>query len=505
MRPFRSLMKNDTRRIIAGSVIAAAVVWTIDAVFDVVVSQQRTFTDLLAGDVPLHDLVFRVLFAVVVIAGAYRYAKVREKRMLSRDELQRHLAAVDASMDGVAIFNDRHEYLYVNNAYARITGYRSPQEMVGKTFRLIYDDCHISWIERNIFPVLEKEGRWRGELGARKKDGTIFEQEASITRLPDNSCVCVMRDVTERNRREEALRRSELLLDSIFASIHDPFCIFDENYRIVKVNQAYAELKEKAIDILVERTCFEAMANRSTVCDDCLIQKTFQSGDPCAKEKKIILRTGETLWLEIYTYPIKDAQGKTVQVIEYTRDVTDRKRSEEDRKRLIGRLEHLSSVDGLTGLLNRRALTEQLSYEIERARRFGAPLAIMLCDMDNLKMINDKHGHAAGDMAIQLVSAALRNAIRSVDIAGRYGGDEFLVILPETPIEGAQSLAEKLRHVIQHSEIRLEGNRNAALSLSTGIGVLADPPEDGDGFIKRIDSALYNSKHAGRNRITVAK
>ncbi len=496
-------MQKQTRNIVVASTVVAILVWTADALLDAVALHDRTFRDLLAGRVPLHDVVFRFLIMIVIVLGSYKYAKVREKRHLSRNELAKHLAAVESSMDGVAIFNDRHEYLYVNDAYARITGYRS-QDLMGKDFRLIYDEQHVAWIEQNVFPSLEKSGRWHGELAARRKDGTLFEQEASITRLQDNSCVCVMRDATERNRREQALQRSERLLNSIFASIHDPFCVMDEQYRIVKANPAYAELKSKSVEELIDRVCFQVLEDRENVCEGCVIRKTFQSGDPCAKEKKVTLQTGETLWLEIYTYPILDDHGKTVQVIEYTRDVTDRKKSEEDRKRLIGRLEYLSSVDGLTGLLNRRALTEQLMYEIERARRYKAPLSVMLCDMDNLKEINDRHGHLAGDTAIQLISATLRDALRSVDIAGRYGGDEFMLILPETPLDGARSIAEKIHKEVGKAEVRLDNDVRVSLSLSIGLATLAGPPEELDGFITRVDSALYTAKHSGRNRITVA-
>lgn len=499
------MVHRETRNTLIGVISAAALMWTADAFIDAYFSRSLTVRDLFFLNVPLHDIIFRLLFIAAILFGGYRYARMKEKRRISRDALEKHLAAIEASMDGIAILDDRHEYLYVNDAYLRITGYRSPRELIGQTFRMIYDDQHIDWIIRNIFPAIEEKGRWSGALTARRKDGSLFEQEASITRLPDNSCVCVARDVTESNLREQALQRSERLLKSIFASIHDPFCIFDENYNIIKVNKAYAELKNKTVDELIDRTCFQVLEGASEVCDGCVIRKTFRSGDPCAKEKKVTLRSGETLWLEIYTYPIKDDQGTTMQVIEYTRDVTDRKKAEEDRKRLIGRLEYLSSVDGLTGLLNRRALTEQLAYEIERARRFKAPLSVILCDMDYLKEINDKHGHLAGDIALQLASATLRNALRTVDIAGRYGGDEFLVILPETHAEGARCIAEKIREDIMKTEMRLDGGVRVNLSLSMGIATLASSDEEADKVITRVDSALYDSKHAGRNRITIAE
>ncbi|MDA8098543.1 MAG: sensor domain-containing diguanylate cyclase [Nitrospiraceae bacterium] len=425
----------------------------------------------------------------------------RDKQRAASRELQQHLTAIETSMDGIALFNREHEYQYVNRAYASIIGFDDTWDMVGRNFRTIYDAGQIAWMEKNIFPVLETKGSWHGELTAHRRNGSPFTQEVSITRLSDGQCVCVMRDISERKRRDDSLRRSEQFLNTIFDSIHDPFCIFDTAFRIVRANEAYADLKEKAIGDLIDRTCYEVLEGRDDVCEGCVIRKTLSSGDPCAKEKMVALKSGEHLWLEIFTYPIRDEIGKVTHVIEYSRDITDRKKSEGDRKRLIERLEHLSSTDGLTGLLNRRALIEQLGYEIERARRYGSPLSIILCDMDNLKEINDTHGHLAGDLAIQLVSATLRNTLRNVDIAGRYGGDEFLIVIPETNLEGTHNIAEKIRTATNATETNFEG-KQLRVSVSMGIASLA-PGDDIDTFVTRVDVALYSSKHDGRNRITV--
>lgn len=497
-------VNREKRKILTIVVVASIGLWTTDAVFDALFTHERSLPDLFALRVPLHDIIFRTLFIVVVIAAGLAYARFSEKRMIIRDDLQKHLTAIETSMDGIAIFNADHEYLYVNESYARINGYAGPQNMVGKDYRLIYDERQLSWMKENLFPALQKTGRWRGELTAHRKDGRTYDQETSVTRLDDGGCVCVMRDITERKRSEEALRSSERFLNSIFESIRDPFCIIDRNYTIVRANAAYALLKNKAVDDLVDRTCFRALQGRDEVCDGCVVRKTLQSSDPCAKEKKITLTNGETAWVEIYTYPLFDESGRLSHVIEYTRDVTDRKKSEDDRRRLIERLEYLSKVDGLTGLLNRRALTEQLEYEIDRAKRYNADLSIILCDLDNLKEINDTHGHIAGDTTLQIVAASLRSSLRNVDIAGRYGGDEFLVIVPQTASAGASSIAEKIRNAVQRTEVRIDDFNRVSISLSIGVASLNVPSETMDALVSRVDAALYASKNSGRNRVTIA-
>jgi diguanylate cyclase (GGDEF)-like protein/PAS domain S-box-containing protein len=496
-------MRTNFRKTYIALAGIAVLVWTLD-----------TFVALLSGGSgasgvsgvlhhPLTFLLFRLLFIAAVIAMVVAYRAQESRRRSVRAELNRHLTAIEASMDGIALFNDRYEYLYVNESYARITGFRIPQDLIGKSFTVLYDDQQAAWLRENVLPALARTGHWHGEIAARRKNGEPFSQEASVTRLPDGGCACVMHDITERKQRNEELQRSERFLHTIFDSIRDPFCIFDRQYRIVRANAAYAELKGKVVGDLIDRTCFEALEGRSEVCEGCVIRKTLQSGDPCAKEKQVALQSGERQWFELYTYPILDAAGRVTHVIEYTRNITDRKRADDDRKQLIDRLEHLSKTDGLTGLLNRRALTEQLVYEIDRARRYAGELSIILCDMDGLKRINDMHGHLAGDLAIQLLSATIRNSLRNVDIAGRYGGDEFLIIVPETGQAGARSIAEKIQAGTRMAEITIEGQKKVAVSVSIGVASLL-PSDTMDSMISRVDAALYASKDAGRNRITVS-
>lgn len=500
-----SSMSGTVKRIFAYTAAIGAFVWFGDAAIDALVFGQGSFLESALFDVSAHELFMRSFSIIIYSAAAVVLARFLLTRRESDRELRKHLTAIESSMDGVAIFDKDHIYRYVNDAYARVTGFGKPESMLGRSFSLIYDEQQLAWIEKNVFPVLDRDGRWHGGLHAHRRDGTPFEQDASITRLDDGSCVCVMRDITERKRKDEEIHRSERFLSTIFDSIRDPFCIIDRNYTIVRANAAYAQLKSRTVDELIDRTCYEALEGKNEVCDGCIIRKTLQSSDPCAKEKKVTLKNGDILWLEIFTYPIMDEAGQISHVIEYTRDVTDRKKSEEDRRRLIERLEYLSQIDGLTGLLNRRALTDQLEYEVDRARRYGSELSVILCDLDNLKEINDTYGHIAGDTTLQLLSATIRSSLRNADIAGRYGGDEFLVIVPQTSLEGAASIAEKIRAAAERAEVKLEDEKRIRLSLSIGVAGLAKSPEGMDGLVSRVDAALYTSKNTGRNKVTVAK
>ena len=136
-------------------------------------------------------------------------------------------------------------------------------------------------------------------------------------------------EIVEREQTEETLKKSEAFLNTIFDSIQDPFCIIDRDYRIVWANEAYAQMRRKKLSDLIGKTCYEALLKRSSVCDECVVQKTFVSGKPCAKEKMADVFDGVQTWSAIYTYPILDSEGKVSHVIEYTQDITERKQAEE--------------------------------------------------------------------------------------------------------------------------------------------------------------------------------
>lgn len=479
--------------------LVAVIVWFADAAIDALVFSHGGFIETALTDVSGHELFFRLFFITVYSAITLFIARALIRSRTVTSELQRYIAAVESSMDGIAIIDGAGNFQHVNQAYAKMYGYDAPRDAIGKPFRSFYDERSVSLIDQIVDPSVGKSGRWRGELIAKRKNGSTFYQEVSVTQIDGDSRVTIVRDITWRKRSVERLRRSEHFLNMIFNSVRDPFCIFDSEYQIIRINDAYAQMKGKTEEDLIGRKCFEALNDRDSICEGCVVDKTFQSTDPCAKEKHIQLPGGADAWVEIYTYPILDEEGKVSHVIEYTRDITQRKRAEEDRQRLIGTLEHLSRTDALTGLLNRRALAESLRYEIERAGRYRSDLSVLLCDLDRFKDINDTYGHDAGDRVLQTIAAILKTIFRKTDIVGRYGGDEFMLILPETSLAGAENLVEKLGIAMRDADLRLPKGAKERLTMSIGIAFLADPLESMDSFVKRADEDMYVRKNASKD------
>jgi diguanylate cyclase (GGDEF)-like protein len=165
---------------------------------------------------------------------------------------------------------------------------------------------------------------------------------------------------------------------------------------------------------------------------------------------------------------------------------------QEHSRDLLRQLERLSREDSLSGLANRRSWDETLEREFERARRYDSGLAVLLCDLDHLKEINDRHGHAAGDRALQAIAGVLRERVRTGDLPARLGGDEFGVICPDTTLAAASALAEDLR--IRFSELTPADSSVPAVTVS--IGAACREPEDAspNEIVLRADDRLYRAK-----------
>jgi diguanylate cyclase (GGDEF)-like protein len=168
---------------------------------------------------------------------------------------------------------------------------------------------------------------------------------------------------------------------------------------------------------------------------------------------------------------------------------------------LFERIQHQARTDGLTGLTNHRTFYEVLERELWRSRRYGEKISLIMVDVDNLKQINDRYGHRAGDKVIKEVSQRIQGAVRQIDTAARYGGDEFAIILPNTSLSDAVVVAERMVTVVSGTPVVCRKDE-IPISISVGLGQY-DAEDTPDDITSRSDKALYSAKQAGKNTFKI--
>ncbi len=209
----------------------------------------------------------------------------------------------------------------------------------------------------------------------------------------------------------------------------------------------------------------------------------------------------------IQTAARNDAQdirrGSEVGALGYITDPTDidmllaRARTLLDFKHYLDTCEEAAFTDHLTGLANRRRFERQLDREVSRTQRYGRPFCLLLLDIDNFKLVNDTHGHEAGDEVIRRLALTLQAGTRGIDLAARIGGEEFAVILPETDFEGGLDVAERLRIAVREMDTPLVGQ----VTASFGVAEFPVCAPTGRELLSVADAALYQAKHGGRDRV----
>ncbi|MFP3853459.1 MAG: diguanylate cyclase [Anaerolineales bacterium] len=173
-----------------------------------------------------------------------------------------------------------------------------------------------------------------------------------------------------------------------------------------------------------------------------------------------------------------------------------------DNAFLFGEVQRLATEDPLTGIHNRRHFMTLASLELERAQRFNHPLAAVMLDIDHFKKVNDTYGHDAGDEVLRQFAAICRSGIRAIDILGRYGGEEFCLILPQSNLADASKLAERLRHLVENSRFDA-GGKALSITISLGVAERSDEDKDTVSLLSKADQALLDAKRDGRNQVTI--
>jgi len=269
----------------------------------------------------------------------------------------------------------------------------------------------------------------------------------------------------------------------------DPVLITDPEGTITYVNAAFEELMGYSRSEVLGENPRRFKSGRQ---DDAFYQgmwRALERGESFRGEFLNRRRDGSLIHLEQTITPVLDDHGKISHYVALGKDVTDRVRMEDEIRRV-------AHTDWLTGVANRLSLGNTLEAEIERSQRYGRPLSLIMFDLDHFKAVNDQYGHEAGDEVLKALAQTVSAELRDADTLGRWGGEEFIIVVPETRLVGATALAEKLRQAV--STMSVPGV--PCVTASFGVAELAS----GDSaklLARRADEAMYQAKQAGRDRV----
>ncbi|MED5490969.1 MAG: diguanylate cyclase [Pseudomonadota bacterium] len=221
------------------------------------------------------------------------------------------------------------------------------------------------------------------------------------------------------------------------------------------------------------------------------------------KSYQPITGMADEMYQNVTILPLRSSTGKTDHVCLIIYDVTGVAVNKRQLESANTKLQELALRDGLTGLLNRRYWESCLEREFARHQRYDNPVSLVIFDIDHFKRVNDTYGHQTGDEVIRATARITSQLVRETDFAGRYGGEEFVVLLPGTTLDGAAQFAERLRSTIERQQLDYQGSP-LTFTISLGVATLADDMAGYQALLERADKALYQSKEGGRNRVTVS-
>ncbi|HVE71737.1 MAG TPA: EAL domain-containing protein [Thermoanaerobaculia bacterium] len=420
------------------------------------------------------------------IAGEILVSAVERRRVYSalKESERRHRLLFERNLAGVYRNTVEGRMLECNDAFAAILGYASREELL----RVPANAFYFSAEQREQFVnAVREQGSLRGmEVCLRRKDGTavwVIESVHLLGEILEGTVI----DITDRKQAEDALRESEARYRLMAENSTDLIARTTPDGRFVYASDAIRNLLgyEPAEVIGAHIRDIIHPDDRPT------LRAIVPNEHGHTFTYRAIRKDGSIVWFESTSRALFDENGATTEVISVSRDISERRRAEEQ-------IEYQAYHDGLTGLPNRLLFRDRLTVALAHAKRQHSPLVLMFLDLDRFKIVNDTLGHSLGDDLLRANATRLRSVLREGDTIARMGGDEFTVLLTDlTDVRDAARIAQKLLDTVAQP-VRVEGHE---LYVTTSIGI-AVYPNDGDTaelLLKNADSAMYRAKEAGHN------
>lgn len=407
---------------------------------------------------------------------------------------------------------------YVNRAGIALLGASDSAQLVGRPVWDLFSDDYRRQLAGNIGFLLAQPGAQAVRMV--RLDGAMVETQLSVTVFPSgegldymieahdvsahNQAVAQLQSfndqlearVRERTAELEEQRReaveAQRFMESLLDAVPSPIWYKDAHLRFRNYNRAFREINRVDGNGWIGRTLSDVWKSDLAITHEELDQRLLE-GEP-NRPCEVVSRFGDGTERDVLMSKTAffDADGKPAGIIGMMVDISERKELERELRRL-------ATIDPLTGAFNRRHFLTSAAQELERAQRHGRPLAVLMLDLDYFKAINDGYGHGVGDDAIQGFIQVCLSTLRENDVIGRLGGEEFAILLPETSLEGAAEVAERLRSRVA---ALILSTARGDLSFTVSIGVTQAVADDSVGSaLQRADQALYDAKNHGRDRV----
>lgn len=399
------------------------------------------------------------------------------------EHLYNAMVITDADFDGGPLIQR------CNPAFCAMTGY-TEEELTGQSPRILQGPD----TDRKVIDDLKRKIRagefFEGSTINYRKDGSSYVVQWNISPVRDAdgaivAYVSIQQDITARLAAE---RERSLLAEALNAAT-DPVIVMDKNFIIVFANNAFGREVGRPVDDLLGRSAFELRPRTAEGLAEPQIRRVLAEGSPYHGVVSFELATGTRLHADLSISSLigyHEPNGHYVAIAPNITHLVEQQMA----------LQEMANIDALTGLLNRRSGQVALEIELQKAAESGAPMSVAMGDIDHFKRINDRLGHAVGDDVLRSVAASLREGLRSNNIAIRWGGEEFLILLPNTPLDDAVPLAERVQNLVATTP----QVASDPVTISFGVGQWR-PGESVAAFLERIDAAMYEAKSGGRNRV----
>jgi diguanylate cyclase (GGDEF)-like protein/PAS domain S-box-containing protein len=462
-------------------------------------------------EITSHTLKFAGRNSALVMALDITARKQAERTLHESEE--QYYSLFDRIMDGIYRSTHAGRFVDVNPALVRMFGFASREEMLAVDIK---NELYFEPEERGSH-ILDTGQEQTEVYRMRRKDGSEIWVEDHGYYVHDELGNIIyhegmLRDFTERKQALDALADSEAELRALFNSMRDVVLVIDRKGVYRKIAPTNPDLLYRPAQELLGRNLRDVFppgqvnAFISVIEQVLKTRKTAQIGYDLQID-------GRQVWFETSISPTDE--DCTIWV---ARDVTQRKQVEDELRRankslkaahrelqqLFAHEQALARTDGLTGLYNRRYFFELATREFNGTIRYRRPLTIILFDVDDFKQANDSFGHAMGDTILAQIAQAAAAQVRDVDVLARYGGDEFIILLPQTGAQQAFLIAERIRESVASTRVETD-NSPFMVTLSIGVAEMVHTPQDRsvEDAIRRADQALYAAKQSGHNRTVI--